>query len=193
MRDKKGQFIVGHSCNVKDLCGQKFGRLTVIKDTGERSKHGNVLWLCRCDCGNLTINYSGHLCSGRTKSCGCLNSEKSAKRKMIHGDTRNHEPTRLYRIWIAMKKRCSNPKSISYRYYGGKGISVCPEWASDYMTFKTWALTNGYQNNLTIDRIDHIGNYCPENCQWLTKSENSKKARRQANKSSGLRCIVSGA
>jgi len=74
-----------------------------------------------------------------------------------------------------MKKRCSNPRTINFRSYGGRGIRICREWADDYLAFKEWALANGYENDLTIDRIDDSGNYSPENCQWLTKSENGRK------------------
>lgn len=79
--------------------------------------------------------------------------------------------TRLYHIWNSMKQRCSNPKNISFRYYGGKGISVCKEWQEDFSAFRHWALSNGYADNLSIDRRDSNGNYCPENCTWATSKE----------------------
>lgn len=80
---------------------------------------------------------------------------------------------RLYRIWHNMKGRCYNPKNKKYVYYGGKNITVCDEWKNDFIKFKNWALNNGYQDNLTIDRIDSNKSYYPENCQWVTLSENT--------------------
>lgn len=80
---------------------------------------------------------------------------------------------RLYRIWHNMKDRCYNPKNKKYVYYGGKGITVCDEWKNDFIKFRNWALNNGYQDNLTIDRIDSNKSYYPENCQWVTLSENT--------------------
>lgn len=164
---------------IKDLTGQRFERLFVIKPTDQR-KSGCIVWLCRCDCGNLIYTTTNHLTMGDTKSCGCLNREKASERtirrnyKHGEGQTRG-SVIRLYRIWLNMKSRCLNSNVPSYRFYGKKGISVCFEW-HEYLPFKTWALTNGYANNLTIDRINHKGNYEPDNCQWITASENSKKS-----------------
>ena len=84
--------------------------------------------------------------------------------------------TRLYRIWNGMKQRCNNPKSSTWKWYGGKGVKVCDEWENNFLNFKEWALSNGYNDNLTIDRIDPLEDYSPENCQWLTISENAAKA-----------------
>jgi len=83
----------------------------------------------------------------------------------------------LYFVWIAMKQRCLNPKSFSYKWYGNRGIFVCEEWRNSYQNFKNWALSNGYTNNLTIDRINNNDGYKPNNCQWITQSENSKKSK----------------
>lgn len=76
--------------------------------------------------------------------------------------------TRLYNIWLNMKQRCSNPKASHYEYYGGKGVSVCEEWKKSFSTFRDWALSNGYEDGLTIDRIESDKDYCPENCRWVT-------------------------
>jgi len=148
-----------------DITGQKVGRLTVLSDTGKNSG-SHTIWLCRCDCGQLTEVRSDRLRSSHTKSCGCLRKE------IKHGDSCGGKKSRLYGIWDSMKLRCFNPKQQGYKYYGGKGIKVCDEWKNSYLTFKAWALANGYQDNLTIDRIDSDGNYCPENCRWLTLAEN---------------------
>lgn len=145
---------------IKDLTGMKFGRVTAIS----YEKTGNSLkWKCRCDCGNEVIAYGYDLQRGRVVSCGC--------RKIKHGS----RETRLYNIWIGMRKRCNNPNHKFYKYYGGKGVSVCSEW-EDFGKFKEWALSNGYKEHLTIDRIDSNKDYCPANCQWITGSENTRKA-----------------
>lgn len=86
------------------------------------------------------------------------------------------EENRLYWIWQDMKKRCYNPKNKDYKWYGGKGIKVCDDWKVSYTNFKEWALSNGYADNLTIDRVDSNKDYEPSNCQWITQSENSKRA-----------------
>ena len=157
-----------------NLKGQKFGRLIVLQYSGT-SKSGHRIWMCRCDCGNITEVKSTELRTGGIRSCGCL-AKETARKLMAnfnykHGDWHS----RLHRIWIAMKGRCFNPNQQNYKYYGGRGITVCPEWRSSYLKFKKWALANGYADHLTIDRIDNDDDYSPQNCQWLSRAENSKK------------------
>jgi len=168
----------------KDLAGQRFGRLVVIYSIKKRIG-GHVAWLCRCDCGNLTEVQSCHLISGRTKSCGCLWKEKSINGELNfkHGERLKKRRPRLYILWESMKARCLNKNSSAYKWYGGRGISVCDEWRNNYPAFKFWAILNGYQDNLTIDRINNNGNYIPKNCQWITGSENSKKSNIDRKKS----------
>lgn len=93
-----------------------------------------------------------------------------------HGETVNNRITRLYRIWGLMKNRCNNPNNPAYKDYGGRGITVCQEW-HDFVQFKQWALSHGYQDDLTIDRIDFNGNYCPENCRWITMAAQQGNTR----------------
>lgn len=154
--------------NIKDLTGKKFNRLLVLSDSGKRDG-GSVNWLCLCDCGKIVYARGCSLKTGSTKSCGCYIREIVR----IHGEARTKP--RIYRIWRGIKNRCNNPGNTAYKYYGGKGITVCDEWENNYSAFKLWAVLNGYQENLTIDRIDNGRNYEPSNCQFITKSENSRK------------------
>lgn len=150
--------------------GDKYARLTVVCEA-PRAKGNKRRFLCSCLCGGETIVTIDNLNGGHTKSCGCYALEVNKYKKTTHGKSN----TRLYEIWSGMKKRCLNPKNHAYKYYGGRGIHVYKDWL-DFPTFYDWAMANGYQKNLTIDRIDSNGNYEPSNCRWMPlKEQNNNK------------------
>lgn len=160
---------------VKDMTGVVINDLEVIRRV-ENYKDGKAQWLVKCHCGNEFKAIGKYLRNNTIKSCGCLKSKrmiKYGKERKTHGDTNS----RLFSIWTSMKKRCYYKNSTSYKNYGARGIEVCNEWKNNYSAFKKWALDNGYDENLTIDRINTDKNYTPNNCKWSTRKEQNRNKR----------------
>ena len=165
--------------NVKDLSGQRFGKLNVV-EFFHVNKHGRALWLCKCDCGNTSKVVSSRLATGKTKSCGCYRAEvrKNGLYVTKRGLSNRHP---LYHIWISMKMRCYNENSKGYHNYGGRGIDICEEWRNNFAAFKDWSMANGYNGFLTIDRINNDLGYFPENCRFssIVEQNNNKRNNHQ--------------
>ena len=166
-----------NSANFKDMTGQRYGRLVVL-ERAENDRHGNAMWLCQCDCGHKKIAMGQSLRAGKTKSCGCLLSESSKKRLSKIVTNHGYSGTKIYSVYRAMIERCTKPQNKAFKNYGGRGITVCDEWMKDRERFFKWAVANGYKEGLQLDRIDVNGNYCPENCRFVTNKVNANNLRK---------------
>lgn len=161
--------------HAENLSGKRFGRLIAISRVKRADlQSSQTFWKCLCDCGRTHVVSAAHLKDGTTISCGCYAREATSERSKTHGMTK----TRLYRIWLHMKDRCLNPKHVHFKCYGGRGISICKEWVENFESFRDWALSNGYQKALTLDRINNNENYCPENCRWVSATEQNRNTSR---------------
>lgn len=153
--------------NSKDIAGIRFGRLIAIKRSD--NKDGHTRWLCGCDCGNQITARTDYLLNGSTKSCGCLASECTPPNQTVHGMSRS----KLYKVWMAMRQRCGNPRDKNYHRYGGRGIVVCDEWQNSFEAFRDWALNHGYiSGKVDLDRIDNDKGYSPDNCRFVSHQIN---------------------
>lgn len=153
-----------------DLSGERFGMLVAVSIAKRSSSSTRVYWNCICDCGGKRIVSNDHLRNGDTTDCGCT------RKHISHWNKHGMYNTRLYRIWSLMKERCYNSKRKEYPNYGGRGICVCEEW-KESKQFIEWALKNGYSDELTLDRVDNNGDYCPDNCRWVSQKEQMRNTR----------------
>lgn len=154
-----------------DLVGRRFDKLTVVAEIG-RNRFKHVIWLCQCSCGNHIARSTSNLTQGVFTGCKECEGISRAQSKTTHG--RSDE--RLYGVWQTMRGRCFNSDDYHFRWYGAKGITVCQDW-DNYPAFREWALSKGYRQGLTIERVNAGGNYEPSNCEWITQSENSRRSQ----------------
>ena len=160
--------------SVKDLTGQKFGRLTALRVLKHRTSTGGVIWACLCSCGNKCQVASNGLLRG-TKSCGCFAREQTKIRNSSHGHTAGLKQSRTYASWIHAKARCNDAEVPSYRYAGAIGIKFCKRWAK----FETFLADMGKcPPGRSLDRINPWGNYSPSNCRWATPTTQNRNKRK---------------
>lgn len=144
-----------------NIIGKVFNQLTVIKL--DHKKKYNKYYLCKCTCGNTCVVFRSHLISGHTKSCGCTSNKRRRESLTTHGKS----GSKLYKVYYEIRNRCCNPHSNNYYKYGAKGITICKEWLENFNNFYNWAIANGYKEGLSIDRINTLKNYSPDNCRWV--------------------------
>ena len=163
----------------------------LIEDLGmifatENSKRKRRFGIYKCGfCGTEFKANTQHILRGKTKSCGCYQKRRVKESNKTHGLSK----AKLYQAWNNIKNRTLNPKDKRYNYYGGRGITICDEWKNDFMSFYDWAMSNDYSDELSIDRIDNDGNYCPENCRWTTPSIQSRNQRKRRDNTSGFKGV----
>ena len=166
---------------------EDLGRIFATENSKQKRRYGIY------KCGFCGTNFKANtydINNGHSKSCGCYVKQKVKEVNTKHG----LHKSKLYKVWVNIKRRTLNPKHKQYINYGGRGITICDEWKNDFMPFYNWALLNGYEENkgLSIDRIDNNGDYCPENCRWVDRTIQRRNTRIAKNNTSGFKgvCLV---
>lgn len=165
------------------LVGQTFGRLTVL-ERGEK-RGNNYTWVCECSCGGSAVVVGSTLMAGNTKSCGCLQKEVASTVGKTCNTTHGLSNHELYGVYNDIKKRCFNEKSPAYPRYGGRGITMCDEWASSFEQFLKDVGERPFPE-ATLDREENDGNYDPSNVRWATKATQARNQRKYKNNTSGV-------
>lgn len=160
----------------RDLTGQIFGHLLAQQNIG-RNQCGKHVYECLCDCGNICYVVAERLTGGYKTSCGCVAKQNRRKTLGVPGCSYS----RLDRIWRGMKFRCDKGDKYCDKHYVERNIKVCNEWRNSFDVFKEWAMMNGYNDTLTLDRIDNYGDYCPDNCRWVTMAEQNRNRTNNRN------------
>lgn len=156
--------------------GMKYGNLTLTGNYAISKSRETIVELV-CECGKLFRTRWGNIKIGKTKSCGCRTTELKVKAMTTHGLSNRNKIHPVYTTWYGIKSRCYNEKCIEYKNYGGRGIALCDEWLNDVVCFYNWAINNGWEKGLTIDRKEVNGNYSPGNCRWISNIEQQKNKR----------------
>jgi len=159
--------------------GRRYGRLVVVsREPDGHSRRGEKRWLCKCDCGTMTVVYQGNLRRGQSKSCGCLLKEIAKHKHLTHGESnyRSNKGTKEYTAWARMLQRCYNNKLSIYKNYGGRGIKVCQRWLNSYINFLS-DVGRASGQKYTLGRINNDGNYEPSNVRWETLIQQASNKR----------------
>lgn len=154
---------------VKDLTGKAFGRLTVIRYYGVKPTR----WLCQCECGEQCVTQSGHLIQKHSTSCGCFRTIASASSHTVHGMSDSTE----YRIWVDMRRRCTDSTRPGFKSYGGRGIAVCERWGNSFAAFYE-DMGPRPSSAYSVERKNNNLGYSPDNCKWATSHEQLRNTRR---------------
>lgn len=172
---------------VRDIAGQRFGRLLVIERAG-KTTFGEATWRCVCDCGQERVVPGGDLRRGKRQSCGCQRIERGVAANLKHGHAaraaRGRRPTPEYQAWQSMRSRCHNPKDPGYPRYGGRGIAVCDLWRDSFEAFLADMGLRPSPDH-SIDRIDNDRGYEPTNCRWTTADVQAKNRRPATRRADG--------